>query len=858
MLRCRQLPTISRIVARTALGTLTASCAAVCAPIGLFGKQGRSCGSIKNGVCAWLVNALRDCSLVTSARNTGNNAMNVRMSRVLLIALFVFEIGALVGSVPDAEAQTSEQFGLEWPGNGAVRRMLYWADPFPIYDATYVFRVYPRSKAGFSNPRYYTTFFWGNNGTFIWDGGNANTYYGAHPYPIPAPDGPGQWEISVYSNDFVTGNEVQWNRWYTQVFRAWRVSASETRHEFYWDWPDTSKVITKTIVDPNWANRNPPKPAILMGQAPNLNGASWGGYPGWEEFNGVIRGIQIYSGLLSLGDLQSEIAAPKSTTAGQNFIWYLNLDPRPSDVTDKRGIGTAHNPSWEGTTALEWSAQGGSSPTPPAVSGVSATNITTSAATIRWTTNEPADGRVEYGTTTAYGQTTTVSTALVTSHAVSLSGLVLGTTYHYRVQSRDAEGNATTSADFTFSTLAAADTAPPVISGVGATNLTSSGAVIQWTTNEAATSQVEYGTTTAYGQTTTVDASLVTSHAVSLSGLVAGTTYHYRVRSADPAANAAASADFAFATAAAADTTPPAISAIAATNITASGATINWTTSEPSTSQVDYGSTSAYGQSTAFNSALVTAHSVTLSGLSASTAYHFRVRSRDATGNSASSSDWTLTTSAQGSTTASALAAYGFNEALGSTTADASGHGFNGRLVNLPVWTSGHSGNAVLFDGLNDKISLPSTLDVSQLPFTLEAWIMPSSASRGDWRAIFSKRNSYSSSEMRFDVGLSNGSGKIYLTTAQSFVKFWYAPPLNTWTHVAIVAQSSGTRLYVNGILKQTLAPITLGNAPTAFVTIGNTGDDDDPFAGVIDDLRLYDRALSASEIQTDMTSGLF
>jgi hypothetical protein len=235
--------------------------------------------------------------------------------------------------------------------------MLFWHNPFPIYDATYVFKVFPRKKTVPTNSPtgYYTTFFWGNDGTFTWQqGGIANTYYGAHPYPIPAPNGPGQWEISVASNDFVTGTEVVWDRWYTQVFRAWRESSSVTHHEFYWDWPDTSKVISHTVVDPAWAAVNPPTPAIVVGQAPNVNGLSWGGYPGWEEFNGVIRGIQFYSGLLSLADIQAEIANPMSTTAGQSRIWYLNLNPRPSDVTDKKGVGTPHNPSWDGTTALEW------------------------------------------------------------------------------------------------------------------------------------------------------------------------------------------------------------------------------------------------------------------------------------------------------------------------------------------------------------------------------------------------------------------------------------------------------------------------------------------------------------------------
>jgi hypothetical protein len=259
-------------------------------------------------------------------------------------------------------------YGLEWPGDGAVPRMLYWHNPFPIYDATYIFKVYPRKK---TVPRdqtgYFTTFFWGNDGTYIWDNGSANTYYGAHPYPIPAPTGPGQWEISVASNDFVTGSEVQWDRWYTQAFRAWRESPSITHHEFYWDWPDTSKVISQTVTDPNWARQNPPTPAIFMGQGPNVNGVSWGGYPGWEEFNGIIRGIQIYSGFLTMADLQSEITAPKSSLAGQNLMWYLNLDPRPTDVTDKKGIGIAHNPLWSGNRSLEWTDQGSPPDTTPPV-----------------------------------------------------------------------------------------------------------------------------------------------------------------------------------------------------------------------------------------------------------------------------------------------------------------------------------------------------------------------------------------------------------------------------------------------------------------------------------------------------------
>ena len=83
----------------------------------------------------------------------------------------------------------------------------------------------------------------------------------------------------------------------------------------------------------------------------------------------------------------------------------------------------------------------------------------------------------------------------------------------------------------------------------------------------------------------------------------------------------------------AADTTPPAISALAVSGITANSATITWTTSEPADTQVEYGTTASYGLTTALNPALVTSHSQQLTGLQANTLYHYRVRSRDAAGN---------------------------------------------------------------------------------------------------------------------------------------------------------------------------------------------------------------------------------
>lgn len=90
--------------------------------------------------------------------------------------------------------------------------------------------------------------------------------------------------------------------------------------------------------------------------------------------------------------------------------------------------------------------------TPPIISLVSASNITSNSATITWITNEASDSQVEYGTTTPYNSQTVTDPSLVTTHSVALSNLSAGTTYHYRIKSKDAYNNLATSIDYTFTT----------------------------------------------------------------------------------------------------------------------------------------------------------------------------------------------------------------------------------------------------------------------------------------------------------------------------------------------------------------------------------------------------------------------
>jgi len=287
--------------------------------------------------------------------------------------------------------------------------------------------------------------------------------------------------------------------------------------------------------------------------------------------------------------------------------------------------------------------------TPPVLSAIASGNINTTGATISWTTDEVSDSQVEYGTSTTYGSSTTLDGSLVTSHGVVLSGLSNSTLYHYRVKSKDVLGNLATSADFTFTTSPPPDTTPPTApSNLAATVASSTQINLTWTASTDNIGVTGYRVERCQGASCTNFAQIATPTGASFNntGLTAGTTYRYRVRAADAAGNLSAYSNIVSATTTPSDTTPPTISSVAAGSITSSGATITWTTNEASDTQVEYGTTTAYGNSTTLNTTMVTSHSAALSGLSPSTLFNYRVKSRDAAGNLATSGNFTFTTAA--------------------------------------------------------------------------------------------------------------------------------------------------------------------------------------------------------------------
>ena len=134
---------------------------------------------------------------------------------------------------------------------------------------------------------------------------------------------------------------------------------------------------------------------------------------------------------------------------------------------------------------------------PPLATGISASSITRSGATITWTTNVPSTSQVEFGTGVGQPVRTAVDGSLVISHRQVISGLEPGVTYHYRVRSTIAGGSVGISTDSTFVT--APDGSGPEVDDVSARRVTSTTVSLGWTTTTGAVAQVEYGPTWNYG-----------------------------------------------------------------------------------------------------------------------------------------------------------------------------------------------------------------------------------------------------------------------------------------------------------------------------------------------------------------------
>jgi len=200
------------------------------------------------------------------------------------------------------------------------------------------------------------------------------------------------------------------------------------------------------------------------------------------------------------------------------------------------------------------------------------------------------------------------------------------------------------------------------------------------------------------------------------------------------------------------------------------------------------------------------------------------------------------------------VAAYAFGEGSGTATADASGGGNAGSLLNAAWTTSGKYGNALVFNGTNARIDVPdaAALHLSSA-LTLEAWVKPAVVSNA-WRDVIYKGNDNYYLEATSTGGsVPVGGGTIGGKTAEAKAGGALAP--GTWSHLAVTYDGAGVRLYVNGTLAATTSKTGAIATSTNPLQIGGDTSYGQYFNGTIDEVRIYNVALTAAQIQADMTT---
>jgi hypothetical protein len=224
---------------------------------------------------------------------------------------------------------------------------------------------------------------------------------------------------------------------------------------------------------------------------------------------------------------------------------------------------------------------------------------------------------------------------------------------------------------------------------------------------------------------------------------------------------------------------------------------------------------------------------------------------RDAAGNTSSAS--VAVTVANG--IPGLVAAYNFDEGAGSVLSDISGNGNDG-TIRRATYVGGRTGSALSFDGTSYVTILDNpSLDLTS-GMTLEAWVRPTLT--GNIRPVIYKERSVGASYALFSANSNSGrpAGSIR-TSLDRTVTAPSAIPSSTWTHLALTYDGTTVRLFVNGVQVSSTAasgPIAVGSG---VLRIGAAPNSSDYFRGLIDDVRIYDRALSPAQIQVDMTTAV-
>ncbi|MGO8697805.1 MAG: LamG-like jellyroll fold domain-containing protein [Limisphaerales bacterium] len=294
----------------------------------------------------------------------------------------------------------------------------------------------------------------------------------------------------------------------------------------------------------------------------------------------------------------------------------------------------------------------------------------------------------------------------------------------------------------------------------------------------------------------------------------------------------------------------PIVTTQAASALTSTGATLNGTIasiggSSPTTIGFVYGTTAAYGLTTVQTGSFSAGpFSSTISGLTCGITYHYSTYAVNSFGTSTYPADSTFTPPC------ALLGWWKFDDGSGTTALDSSGNGYNGTVYGTaPVWTTGQIGGALSFDGTDNYVDAGNNVDINGNQMTISVWV--DTANNVPDTYIGNMRwTGVSGYALNFNTGVFYwGNG-----TSQQRWNTGITTPNNTWTLITVVMANSTLYYYENGALATSTPETISGNVGTGVATLKIGRDPVNSqyfFSGSLDDVQIYNQALSAGQIAT-------
>ncbi|HEV2201985.1 MAG TPA: LamG-like jellyroll fold domain-containing protein [Bryobacteraceae bacterium] len=397
---------------------------------------------------------------------------------------------------------------------------------------------------------------------------------------------------------------------------------------------------------------------------------------------------------------------------------------------------------------------------------------------------------------------------------------------------------------------------PPVISGVFTSGVSSNSAAINWSTDQASTSYVQYGLTS-YTNTTPTDSTMLTQHSISLSGLTASTLYHFRVGSTNSSNGTTLSSDDTVTTISNVVTSSVALTAgsaslpiqqgrsaadaITATLVSGSAVSVAF-----STSSLPAGVTAGFSASSC-TATCGTTLTFTASATAATGTYNVVVTGSGSAPPASATVAITITASSSGTPdiTSGLVAEWKFNEGSGNHAYDASGNVNTATLFNPTWWTSNY-GTTAWFGGANSYGSVAESASLEATnQLTVAFWLRPSANANTDPRVI--------SKLYDWDVKLNGANRYPQFSAGTQYATLNYSLPLITWHHVVFTFSAGVVKGYVDGVPVPFLANTFTGTSALAQYMYGlylaTDSSQTNSYIGSLNDVRIYDRALSDADV---------